>query len=101
VKASIGIDIGGTKLLAVRLHDEEMVAKELFSTPGEDMVGSVVAAVGELWTNDVTSVGVGVAGLVRFSDGVFVWGPHVPGADVPVREIVESEYGVPVIVDNE
>ena len=99
--ASIGIDIGGTKLLAVRLHDEEMVAKERFSTPGEDMVGSVVAAVRELWTEDVTSVGVGVAGLVRFDDGVFVWGPHVPGSKVAVREIVESEFGVPVIVDND
>ncbi len=99
--ASIGIDIGGTKLLAVRLQGQEMVAKELFSTPGEDMVGSVVAAVRELWTDDVTSVGVGVAGLVRFNDGVFVWGPHVPGSNVAVREVVEGEFGVPVIVDND
>jgi glucokinase len=101
VTATIGIDIGGTKLLAVRLQDEDLVAKELFSTPGEDMVGSVVTAVKELWTDDVSSVGVGVAGLVRFSEGVFVWGPHVPGSNVPVREVVESEFGVPVIVDND
>ena len=49
----------------------------------------------------MTSVGVGVAGLVRFGEGVFVWGPHVPGSNVPLREIVEKEAGVPVVVDND
>lgn len=98
---SVGIDVGGTKILAVRIEDDEVVAQELFSTPGEDMVGSAVAAVRELWTDDVSSVGAGVAGLVRFVDGVFVWGPHVPGSNVPVREVLEREFKVPAVVDND
>ena len=98
---TIGIDVGGTKILAVRIEDDKVVAEELFSTPGEDMVGSAVAAVKELWTDDVAAIGAGVAGLVRFSDGLFVWGPHVPGSNVPVREVLEREFAVPAVVDND
>jgi glucokinase len=98
---TIGIDLGGTKLLVVRLEDGEVVERQLFSTPGEDMIGSAIAAIRELWTDDVTAVGAGIAGLVRYPEGVFVWGPHVPGSNVPVRQELESEFGVPAIVDND
>jgi glucokinase len=93
--------MGGTKLLAVRIEDGDVVAREFFSTPGEDMIGSAIAAIKELWTDDVTAVGAGIAGLVRFSDGVFVWGPHLPGANIPIRQILEDEFRVPAVVDND
>lgn len=99
--ATVGIDLGGTKLLAVRLEDGEIVARELFATPGEDFVSSAIAAIKELWSNDVAAVGAGIAGLVRYPDGVFVWGPHVPGTNIPVRSILEQEFGVPAAVDND
>ena len=61
---SVGIDLGGTKLLAVRLEDGEVVARERFATPGEDFMASAVAAIRALWTDDVAAVGAGIAGLV-------------------------------------
>ncbi|MDJ0924776.1 MAG: ROK family protein [Acidimicrobiia bacterium] len=99
--ATIGIDVGGTKILAVKLEGDEVVAQELFSTPGEDMIGSAIAAVSELWSDDVATIGAGIAGLVRFPEGVFVWGPHVPGSNVPARQLLEQEFGVPAMVDND
>ncbi|MCP3996808.1 MAG: ROK family protein [bacterium] len=99
--ATVGIDLGGTKLLAVRVEDGEVVARELFATPGEDFIESAIAAIRELWSDDVGAVGAGIAGLVRYPDGVFVWGPHVPGTNIPVRTILESEFGVPAVVDND
>jgi glucokinase len=99
--ATVGIDLGGTKLLAVRVEDGEVVARELFATPGENFVDSAVAAIRELWSDDVDAVGAGIAGLVRYPDGVFVWGPHVPGTTIPVRSILEEEFGVPAAVDND
>ena len=98
---TVGIDLGGTKLLAVRVEDEEVVARELFATPGEDFIESAIAAIRELWTDDVGAVGAGIAGLVRYPDGVFVWGPHVPGTNIQVRSILEQEFGVPAAVDND
>jgi glucokinase len=99
--ATVGIDLGGTKLLAVRVEDGEVVARELFATPGEDFISSAIGAIRELWSDDVDAVGAGIAGLVRYPDGVFVWGPHVPGANIPVRTILEQEFGVPAAVDND
>lgn len=99
--ATIGIDMGGTKMLVVRVEEGQVVARELFSTPGEDMIGSAIAAIRELWSDDVTAIGAGIAGLVRFPDGVFVWGPHVPGSRVPVGKMLEDEFAVPALVDND
>lgn len=98
---TVGIDLGGTKLLAVRVEDGAVVARELFATPGEDFMESAVAAIRELWSDDVAALGAGIAGLVRYPEGVFVWGPHVPGVNVPVRAILEDEFGVPAAVDND
>ena len=98
---TIGIDYGGTKLLAVRTEDDAIVARELFATPDEDMLDAAVAAIRELWSEDVSAVGAGTAGLVRYPEGVFVWGPHVPGSNVPVRQTLENEFGVPALVDND
>lgn len=99
--ATVGIDLGGSKLLAVRVEDGEVVARELFASAGGDLLDTAKAAIRELWTDDVVAVGAGIAGLVRFPDGVFVWGPHVAGSNIPVRRILEEEFGVPALVDND
>jgi glucokinase len=44
---------------------------------------------------------VGIAGLVDWRAGVFTWGPHVAGTDVPVGRRLEEEFGVPAVVDND
>jgi glucokinase len=62
---------------------------------------SAMAAIREMWSDDVAAVGAGIAGLVRYPDGVFVWGPHVPGTKIPVRDLLEAEFGVPAAVDND
>ena len=93
--------MGGTKLLVVRVEEGQVVARELFSTPADEMVSAAKAAIRELWSDDVSAIGAGIAGLVRFPEGVFVWGPHVPGSNVPVRQILEDEFSVPALVDND
>lgn len=98
---TIGVDVGGSKLLVVRVEGGAVAATETFTTPGSDMVGSAIAAVREVWDETVAGVGVGVAGLVRYPEGIFVWGPHVPGSNIPVRQMFEDEFGVPAVVDND
>lgn len=100
---TIGIDLGGTKLLAVRMVNNEVVEEARVSTPGEadQLSTAAVEAARSVWSDDVGGVGVGVAGLVQYPDGVFVWGPHVAGTRVPVRADVESALGVPAVVDND
>jgi glucokinase len=97
---TIGIDLGGTKAHAVRWEAGAVVAEARRAKPAAGL-GSpeAFATIRDLWADDVTAIGAGVAGLV--SDGVFVWGPHVDGAGVDVGAVLEDEFGVPAVVDND
>jgi glucokinase len=101
--ATVGVDIGGTKLLAVRVVDGDVVdeARLPNSNDPKGLSQAVIDGAAAVWAPDVVAVGAGVAGLVRFADGLFVWGPHVAGTRVPVRSEVEARLGVPVVVDND
>jgi len=103
VSAAIGIDIGGTKLLGVRMEDGNVVEEYRTVTPdvGSLMVEGIVAAAHKLDDGDMAALGVGVAGLVDHSSGKFVWGPHVDGVNVTVRDGVQAELNIPVSVDND
>jgi glucokinase len=100
---SIGIDLGGTKLLAVRQTDGVVEAEQLFSAPAAPhrLSAAVNEAARYLWTDEVGAVGVGVAGLVRWPQGVLVWGPHVTDTDVHLREALVDEFGIVAAVDND
>ncbi|NNC74951.1 MAG: ROK family protein [Acidimicrobiia bacterium] len=102
-RVTVGVDLGGTKLAVVRLSDGAIEARErLANTAFSDgLVACAIAGVASAWTDEVEAIGVGVAGLVRWPDGVFVWGPHVAGHDVSLRTELESHFGVPVVVDND
>ena len=100
---TIGTDIGGSKVLAVRMEDREIVDKARFAVdavPG-DLSKAAVEAARAVWSDEVEAIGVGVAGLVAWPAGVFVWGPHVAGSDVPLRQDVQESFDVPVVVDND
>jgi glucokinase len=101
--ATIGIDIGGSKVLAVRVDDGRVVDRYQGRTPksGEAPTVAALDAARRVWSDDVSAVGVGIAGLVRWPEGSFAWGPHVPATDIPVRSELEAELGVPVVVDND
>lgn len=98
----IGVDIGGTKALAVAMDDGRIVAEQRSvldrSTPTID---ALIGAIDEVAEGPIDAIGVGVAGLVRVADGVFVWGPHVPGTEIPIRSLLAARYEVPIVVDND
>ncbi len=80
-----------------------MVAERRSSNPLAPgmLAPAVTEAVRSLLTPDVTAIGVGIAGLVQWPEGVFVWGPHVVDSDVRLREHLEEELGLPCVVDND
>lgn len=95
---TVGIDIGGTKLLAVRGDGSEVVRRP---TPagGEAIVDAVAAVVAELGGAD--AVGLGIAGLVDRT-GVLRVGANLPGVvGFGFRDAIEARLGVPVAVDND
>lgn len=100
--ATIGIDLGGSKVYAVRLVDGEVVASER-TVVGRSVstVDAVVAAIEDIAQGDESSVGIGLAGLVQPNNGVLVWGPHLSGTHLGIASQVFDRLGLPVIVDND
>ncbi len=100
---TVGVDLGGTKCLAVALEGGTVVGEDRIPTPvGEvalfDALAEVATAVGG---TEALGVGVGVPGLVDRT-GVLRFAPNLPGVfDLPIRAELESRLGVPVRVDND
>jgi len=103
---AIGVDVGGTKCLAVALGEDGSVVDSL-TLPTAEGIG-VVEEVAELCTalalragKAATSLGVGMPGTVS-RDGVVYLAPHLPDVrQLPMRELLASKLNIPVVVDND
>lgn len=108
----IGVDLGGTKLLAGLLGTDLAVRDRVYrlapaSDDPEDLLRQVVDEVGELLErgdvdrSTVRAVGVGIPSLVDRERGVAVSTVHQPLDGVPVRDELRDRLGLPVVLDND
>jgi glucokinase len=102
---ALGIDVGGTKINAVRIDADGLVhAREILATPADDTDATLEALVGALRAvhdERVVAVGVGAAGLVEALTGILRYAPNLAWRDVPLAKVVESALDLPVVVDND
>lgn len=103
--AAIGVDLGGTKLLAGVVDDDGSVGQvRKVPTPRlglESVIDAIVEAVGELGNGD-EPVGVGVPGMV-LDDGTVTRSPNLVGFErpVPLGAELARRLGRRVAVDND
>jgi glucokinase len=104
---SVGVDVGGTKILAIAVDESgRRIGNEVRRpTPqGADaLFDAMVGVVSEVRasTGEMDAVGVGVPGLVD-RNGRLAVGPNLPGiADLPIRDELQARLNVPVAVDND
>lgn len=98
----IGIDIGGSKVFAVRLEGTEIAARDHAAVaPDADPIDAIVDGVTAVDDGTASAIGVGVAGLVSVREGTFVWGPHVRGTNLTIGDDLADRFGMPVVVDND
>ncbi len=102
---AIGIDVGGTKTVAVRTSIAGAVlARETRPTPAEDVDGTlstIVEVARAVRTSGVVAAGVGAAGLVERPGGRMKFAPNLAWRELPLQEHLREELGVPVVVDND
>lgn len=99
---AVGIDVGGTKVLAVRLEGTTIVAETSVKLDRSvRTTEAVLQAIDSVVDGTVRSIGIGVAGLVDHENGVLLWGPHVSGTRLKIRKKVAERYDVAVVVDND
>jgi glucokinase len=108
----IGVDLGGTKLLAGLVRDDLTVLERSYrlappSGDPEDLLQHVVDEVRDLLgrgivaPGDVRAVGVGIPSLVDRERGVAVSTVHQPLDGVPVRDELQDRLQLPVALDND
>jgi glucokinase len=102
---AVGIDVGGTKVKALRVRaDGEVLARAQGPTPADDVEATIEAlleAAGAVLTSDVVAVGLGAAGLVHWPDGTLLFAPNLAWRDAPLKTRLERAFDRPVVVDND
>jgi glucokinase len=102
---TVGIDLGGTKMLAVTLDEAGRVTGERRMPTPEGaaalLEGFVSMVEAHRADGPVDAVGVGAAGLVD-RNGVLHTAPNLPGVHgFAIKEELEARVGLPVRVDND
>jgi glucokinase len=104
----VGVDMGGTKLLAGALdenlnvhHRAHRDMRGLELEPLLDCVVEAVSEVREAAEAHVEAVGFGIPCTIDQTRGVAVQAVNLPIIDVPFRDIMAERLGIPVFVDND
>lgn len=103
---TLGVDVGGTKVLGVAIDDAgSVVGEHRVPTPrGSDaLVDDLLDVVAVLRASvpDARAIGVGLPGLVD-RRGVLRFAPNLPNVvELPVGELARAATGLPVAVDND
>lgn len=102
---AIGIDIGGTKIAAGLVRDDELLAFQEAPTPAEDAaaildtVSELVAAVRA--DERELPVGVAAAGYVDLDRRRMTYAANLPWRDEPLQPQLQARLGLPVFLEND
>jgi glucokinase len=104
----IGVDLGGTKLLA-GVVDEDLTVhhranRRARGVDEAEVLDTIVGAVREVRDASelpIAGVGFGIPSLVDPVNGTAMSTVHLPLRDVPFRDVMAERLGVPVWVDND
>ncbi len=105
----LGLDIGGTKSAAVLGDDEtgQVLARQAGPTPQGPWPESVAFLVKLLHAvrpsaGEITALGVSCGGPLNSQTGIVHTPPNLPHwNDVPLRNLLQAEFGLPVWVEND
>ncbi|HEX4519069.1 MAG TPA: ROK family protein [Gaiellaceae bacterium] len=101
----IGVDLGGTKILAAVIDLSGRIERQIERpTPvdsQDEMIEAVVGAVLELRTGDTAAVGFGVPARIDSRTGVALGAVNTPLGDIVLEEVLARRIGLPVGVIND
>jgi len=106
VALTIGVDIGGTKVLgAVVDAGGDVLAQTRRETPADDtpqIVAQIIDVIRELASaHRVTAVGIGAAGWIDAARSTVLFAPNLAWRNEPLRDRIAAEIDVPVVVEND
>src|SRR6266404_6439477 len=108
----LGIDLGGTKVLAAVLdHDGQIIAHARAKTRGwrdDEQVFATIAGVGHraiekagIDQDQIAAVGIGAPGPIDFDTGYIIETANLKFKNFPLGPRVAEEFGRPTVVEND
>jgi glucokinase len=106
IRNMIGVDLGGTNIRAGKIANEKIIKLTKAPTPGkgsvEEVMDQICAVIDGCFDASTTSIGVGVPSVVDVDKGIVYDVVNIPSWKVvPLKEILENRYKVPVYVNND
>ncbi|MGE5831071.1 MAG: ROK family glucokinase [Micromonosporaceae bacterium] len=103
---TLGIDIGGTKVLGGVVDvDGRVVAMARRETPADDVAKSldfIIEVIEELAAGHVVNaVGVGAAGWIDATRSRVLFAPNLAWRNEPLREFIAERVSLPIVVEND
>lgn len=112
-KYSIGIDLGGTKILTAIVDKTSgevisFIKKKTKKDKGIDkIVQKIINSVNDVIaeTNidfkDIDDIGIGAAGQINRENGIIINAPNIECTNLNIKDILEKEFNKPVILGND
>jgi glucokinase len=102
----LGIDLGGTNVRIGQLSDDRLVNKITAPSPGqmplEESLTYLKAQISKMMTPQTRGIGVGVPSVLDSETGMVYNVANIPSwIEVPLKDILESEFNVPVYINND
>jgi glucokinase len=103
---TIGVDLGGTKMLVGVLSGTEPLYEQRERSTGQtedELVELLVREIEEAREArpEVKAIGLGIPATIDHDRGVAVSAVNLPLSDLPIRDLVSERVGLPVFVDND
>ena len=102
---AIGVDVGGTKILAGLVDRQGQVERRVERpTPvdsQEEFLGGLDDAVESLLDDRVGALGFGLPSTIDQRTGRAVSSVHIPLTDLDFRDRMAQQFGLPVAIDND
>ncbi len=101
----IGVDLGGTKILAGVLDADgrvhETVERPTVTTSQAALLDELADVVGELPQKGVAAVGFGIPSRIDHRNGTVLAAVNIPLHDTPFRAEMERRLGLPISMEND
>src|SRR5665648_327702 len=112
-KYSIGVDLGGTNIVSATVNYQGKIVNRL-KVPTLAEKGKVATikriievihkniAQSAIAPGDIIGIAIGAPGPLNIKKGVINFAPNLPGwRDVPLKKILEDEFNVKVVLEND
>ncbi|MFO7888859.1 MAG: ROK family protein [bacterium] len=105
-KSVIGVDLGGTNVMAGRINGNQIVKEEKrqikSDSKQEAIIEMIINSIESVYSSEVAGMGIGVPSLVDLNKGIVYDVQNIPSwKKVPLKKIVEKHFNLPVYINND